>query len=191
MAKSVGFILLDQFAEWESAPLASALSLLGEGRYTNCFLTSDGGTVEAVSGMKVQADGALSQAKDCDALVLVGSLGWKTAQSEKAMPVVREFAETGKLIGAIDAGVSCLASLGLLNDVEHTAGSEQELADWAGASYTGQDRFVQKSVVRDGSLVTAPGTGVLPFAREMLLALGISAQEADSWYAYYETPKEA
>lgn len=186
MSKKIVFVVLDQFAEWEYAYLASALSMIGEGAYVNTVASVSTDPIHSVGGMTVVPDTDLSAVADADALVLVGGMAWKTAASEKAAPVVAEFWKTGKPLGAICDGVSVLATDGILNDRRHTGNSVQELSSWAEDAYTGQKLFEEQPAVTDGNLVTANGTATLEFARDMMLLLGLNKVDVQEWYVFHK-----
>lgn len=191
--KKVVFVTLDQFPEWESAYLASALTLIGNGKYENVFASLTADPVFSIGGMKVEPGAALTACSDADALVLVGGMSWKTEVSEKVAPIVSDYWKTGKPLGAIGYAVTLLASCGLLDDVKHTTGaSAQELKDWAPEKYKGEKLFVQNAgSVCDGRLVTAATTSPIEFARDMLLLCGISRIDAQEWYVFNKTGQQA
>lgn len=186
MSKKIVFVILDQFADWEYAYLASALSLVGEGEYENIVASVSKDPLHSVGGLTVTPDADLSACKDADALVLVGGTGWKTAVSEQVAPVVAEYWKTGKPLGAICDGVSVLATNGILNDRQHTGNSVAELSSWAQDAYTGQKLFEEKPAVTDGNLVTANGTAPLEFARDMMLLLGLNKIDVQEWYVFHK-----
>lgn len=185
MSKTVDFVLLDQFSDWQLGYLPAALSMLGDGQYEVRILAENATKpVSSLGGIDVMPNGGLDAiSKDAAGLVLIGALAWKTQASQQVVPFVVEFAKTGKPLGAISDAVSVLATLGILNDRAHTANSEAELTAWA-REYTGQKLFEEKPAVRDGNLVTANGSAVLEFTREMLVALGISEARAAEWYSF-------
>lgn len=186
MKKKVVFVILDQFADWEYAYLASALSMIDADSFENVTASISTDKVESIGGLKALPDADLSACSEADALVLVGGMSWKTAASEKVAPAVTEFAKSGKPIGAICDGVSLLASCGLLNDVHHTGNSVESLTSWAQDAYTGQDLFEKKQAVSDKNIVTANGTATLDFAREMMLLLGVNKVDVQEWYVFHK-----
>lgn len=185
MTKTVGFVLLDQFSDWQLGYLPAALSMLGNGQYETRILAQDAAKpVTSLGSVHVMPDAGLDTCKNADGLVLIGAMAWKTQTSEQVAPIVGEFAKTGKPLGAISDAISVLATLGILNDKAHTANDKAELAAWAQDAYKGEKLFQEKPAVRDGNLVTANGSAVLEFTREMLVVLGVAEVRAAEWYAF-------
>lgn len=181
--KTVLFVLLDRFADWEAAFLAPALraGVTPErpGAFETLFAAPAGQAVRSIGGMTVQPDNDLSSLPaDCAGLILVGGMGWDTPEAEAVAPLVREARKRGLLVGAICNACAFLAAQGFLNDVRHTGNTVGMLRQWGGANYTGAALFEQRQAVRDGRFVTANGTGYLEFTRACLLALEADTPEA-------------
>lgn len=181
--KKVLFVLLDDFADWEGAFLASALRagvMPGRpGSYEVEYAAPEGRKVRSIGGMTVTPDrdtAALPAA--CAALVLIGGMSWNTPQAETIVPLVREALSRGILVGAICNASAFLAAHGFLNNVKHTGNTLELLREWGGAKYTGGDLYEERQAVRDGNIVTANGTGYLEFTRECLLWLEADAPES-------------
>ena len=156
--KTVLFVLLDQFADWESAFLAPALRggvMPGRpGRHAVRYATPGGVPVRSIGGMT-----------------------WATPETERIVPLVREALSHGILVGAICNAASFLAAHGFLNGVRHTGNGLEMLREWGGANYTGEKLYQERQAVRDGNVVTANGSGYLEFTRECLLALEADTPE--------------
>ena len=85
--KTVYFVLLDDFADWEAAFLAPALRtgvMPGrEGRYEVKYATPGGRTVHSLGGLTVTPDcDTTTLPDDCAALVLVGGMSWRKPEAE-------------------------------------------------------------------------------------------------------------
>ena len=156
--KTVLFVLLDQFADWESAFLAPALRggiMPGRpGSHAVRYATPGGVPVRSIGGMS-----------------------WATPEAERIVPLVREALSHGILVGAICNATSFLAAHGFLNGVRHTGNGLEMLREWGGANYTGEKLYQERQAVRDGNVVTANGSGYLEFTRECLLALEADTPE--------------
>lgn len=181
--KTVLFVLLDRFADWEAAFLAPALRggvMPGhEGHYSVTFAAPAGQPVRSIGGLTVQPDCDLSSLPDdCAGLVLVGGMSWQTPQAAGVAPLVDEALRRGILVGAICNAVSFLAAQGFLNDRRHTGNTLGMLSAWGGEHYTGERFYEERQAVRDGNLVTANGSGYLEFTRECLLALEADTPDA-------------
>lgn len=193
MNKTVLFILLDRFADWEAAFLAPALraGVTPErpGAFETLFAAPDGRAVRSIGGMTVQPDRDLSALPaDCAGLILVGGMSWDAPEAEAVVPLVEEALTRGLLVGAICNACSFLAAHGCLNTVHHTGNTVEMLRQWGGEQYTGSALFEERQAVRDGNIVTANGTGYLEFTRACLLAL--EADDPQAVEASYRFNKE-
>lgn len=180
--KTVLFVLLDDFADWEAAFLASALRggvMPGRpGSHAVRYATPGGVPVHSIGGMTVTPDGGTETLPDdCAGLVLVGGMSWGNPEAEGIAALVREALSRGILVGAICNAASFMAAHGFLNGVQHTGNTLGMLREWGGENYTGADLYRERQAVRDGNIVTANGTGYLEFARECLFALGADTPE--------------
>ncbi len=183
MKRTLLFVLLDDFADWEAAYLAPALRggvLPGhEGSYDTCYAAPGGRPVRSIGGMTVHPDRDLSTLPDaCAGVILVGGMGWQRPEAEEVMTLVREAHARGLLVGAICNACAFLAAHGELNDIRHTGNTVEMLQAWGGNRYTGAARYEERQAVRDGSTVTANGSACLEFTRECLRALEADAPEA-------------
>lgn len=181
--KEIVIVLLDRYADWETAFLAPALRAgVMPGREGFCevkYLTPDGGPVRSIGGLLAVPDYAAGPLPDaCAGLVLAGGMSWDAPEAGTIVPPVEEALRRGLPVGAICNAVSFLAAHGFLNGVRHTGNTVELLRRWGGERYTGAARFEERQAVRDGGLVTANGSACLEFAREYLLALGADTPEA-------------
>lgn len=192
MKKEIVFVLLDEFADWEGAMLAPALTagILpvqgGETPYTVKYLTPDGKSVRSIGGMQVVPDyDASALPVRCAGLILIGGLQWQLAAAGRIMALVEEALKRDILLGAICNAASFLAAGGLLNGVQHTGNTVEMLKKWGAERYTGENLYQERQVVRDGNIVTANGTGYLEFARECLFSLDVgTAEQIEAWYEF-------
>ena len=174
MTKMV-ILLTEGFADWETGLLAG----VARGFYGVEVVqtTVDGWPVTSAGGLKVMPDVSLAAALgDADALVLCGGTAWRKAPPEIGA-VIEGF---GGVIAAICDATRALARAGLLDGVRHTSNNLEIFAGVPG--YGGEARYVDiPSAVRDGRIVTAPGTAPVSFMAEVLGALGL----ADGNLGYY------
>lgn len=97
------------------------------------------------------------------------------------------------MAGICDAS-AFLGTVGALNHVRHTSNDLNDMKQWAGAAYTGEEYYVMQQAVRDKNIISANGTAALEFAREVLLALKAAPEDKiTDWYnfhkrGYYEAP---
>lgn len=75
-----------------------------------------------------------------------------------------------------------MAKCGFLNGVKHTGNGIDQLRLWGGDNYTNPAGYVHRQAVSDGGIVTANGSGVLEFTKELLLLLGNDTPERIEMY---------
>ena len=75
-----------------------------------------------------------------------------------------------------------MARAGFLNNVRHTGNGLDQLRLWGGDSYTNPEGYEHLQAVADGRIVTANGSGVLEFTRELLLLLENDTPERIEMY---------
>ncbi len=180
--KEVLFVLLDQFSDWEAAPLASVLNELSPGRVKTMAPTKE--PIFSKGGFCVLPDYEFaSYSGEFDALILIGSRAWRKEGSKVALPLVQQAVKRGKVLGAICGATVFLGMNGFLNDAAHTSNSLEDLQAASGEHYTGQSRYLVQQAVRDNTLITANGSAFLEFAREVLLSLNAApVEEIEEWY---------
>ncbi|MEU3985554.1 type 1 glutamine amidotransferase domain-containing protein [Streptomyces sp. NPDC026672] len=132
-------------------------------------LTPDGGPLTAYRGMRLQATKPLAEGEpaDYDLLFIPGGLA-PTALREnpEALAFVREFAGSGKPIGAVCHGPQLLAAAGLVEGRSLTSWHEvaPEIVA-AGGTY------VDEPLVEDGPFLTSRKPGDLPVELHRMLEL--------------------
>lgn len=185
--KEVLFVLLHEFAEWETTPLAAAIN------QSEAFCVKTVSTslapVRSIGGFSINPDYEVAQAltKDFAGLLLIGGNSWRTPEARQVTPLVERAMERRALLGAICDASVYLGSLGLLNESSHTSNQPEDLKRFAGNVYTGKILYRYQQAVRCGNIVTANGTASLEFAKEVLLGLGAMAEaDAERWYRFYK-----
>lgn len=185
--KRVLFLLLQDYADWEAAPLAAAVNSTKGWQVRTVSLTRE--PVRSIGGFTLLPDWDLSQAmgQEFAGLVLIGGKSWRTKEAEQVEPLVRRAWEKGAVLAGICDASVYLGTLGMLNDADHTSNQMADLQNYAGDRYTGALRYQNRQAVRDGKLVTANGTAHMEFAREVLLALDVMPPDAvEQWYRFYK-----
>lgn len=188
MSNEILYILLPDFAAHEMVYLMEAISsdeqqLKPDPKYVNRIVAPSAEPVTAIGGFRVMPDYTFADMPDdYAALVLVGGYGWLTPAADEVVSVVRKAVEEGKIVGAICNGASFMARAGFLNNVRHTGNGLDQLRMWGGDSYTNPEGYVHRQAVADGRIVTANGSGVLEFTRELLLLLENDTPERIEMY---------
>lgn len=188
MNNEILYILLPDFASHEMVYLMEAISsdeaqLKPNPKYVNKIVAPTMEPVAAIGGFRVLPDYSFgNMPDDYAALVLIGGYGWLTPVADEVTPIVRKALDTGKIVGAICNGASFMAKAGFLNDVKHTGNGLEQLKLWGADSYTNPAGYVHEQAVSDGGIVTANGSGVLEFTKELLLLLENDTPERIEMY---------
>lgn len=188
MNNEILYILLPDFAAHEMVYLMEAISsdeqqLKINPKYINKIVAPSLEPVTAIGGVKVIPDYSFNSVPDdYAALVLIGGFGWSTPIAEQVAPIVRQAIEKGKIVGAICNGASFMAKCGFLNKVKHTGNGLDQLILWGGDLYTNPDGYVHQQAVSDKGIVTANGSGVLEFTKELLQLLENDTRERIEMY---------
>lgn len=177
MTDEILYILLPDFAAHEMVYLMEAISsdeqqLKPVPKYINKIVAPSPEPVTAIGGFKVIPDYTFeNMPDDYAAIVLIGGFGWLSPDAVEVVPIVRKAIDRRKIVGAICNGASFMAKAGFLNNVRHTGNGMQQLKLWGGDNYTNPGGYVHQQAVSDGGIVTANGSGVLEFTKELLLLL--------------------
>ncbi len=195
MKKTILFVVLDQYADWEAAYLSSALYMLGQGNYDvkTVSLTKD--CVQSIGGFRIMPDYDINSVPaEYEALILIGGMSWRTESARQVKALVDDCRRKQKVLGGICDASAFFGTVGALNTVKHTGNDLNDLKRWAGKEYTGEKNYLMQQAVRDGNIITANGTAALEFAKEVLFALNAATEEKImGWYnfhkfGYYEAP---
>lgn len=189
--KEVIFVLLNEFADWEGAYIATCLNLgVKPGSPVNYIVKTMSVTkdpVMSIGGFKVLPDYDVNDMpKDHSGLILIGGMRWLSPEAVQIVPLVEEAIRENKLVAGICNASVFLGANGFLNNVKHTSNGLDYLKQYAGEKYTGEAGYVNKYAVRDGNIVTANGTAPLDFCREILYALDADTPEIiEESYQFY------
>lgn len=188
MKKTLLFVILQQYADWEAAYISSAISMLGQGEYEIKTVSLSKDCVQSIGGFKVLPDYDITSVpNDYEALILIGGMAWRNENTKQIKMLVKDCAQKGKVLGGICDASAFLGTVGVLNDVYHTSNNLNDLKQWAGSIYTGESKYIAKQAVRDRNTITANGTAPLEFAKEILFALNVSSEEKImDWYNFHK-----
>lgn len=188
MKNEILYILLPDFASHEMVYLMEAISsgerqLRQNPKYVNKIVAPSSEPVTAIGGFKVLPDYTFeTMPDDYAALILIGGYGWLSPSAKIVTPLIMNAVKKGRPVGAICNGASFLAQAGLLNDVKHTGNGIDQLKLWGGNNYTNPNGYVHEQAVSSGGIVTANGSGVLEFTKELLLLLENDTTEQIEMY---------
>lgn len=188
MKKTILFVILQQYADWEAAYITSAITMLGQGQYDIKTVSLSKDYVQSIGGFRVLPDYDVASApEDYEALVLIGGMTWRNENAQQIKTLVEECYQKGKVLGGICDASAFLGTVGVLNDVMHTSNDMNDLKQWAGSIYTGETKYIAKQAVRDRNIITANGTAPMEFAKEVLLALNVASKDKIlDWYNFHK-----
>ncbi|MBD5366451.1 MAG: glutamine amidotransferase [Bacteroides sp.] len=191
MSNEILYVLLPDFASHEMVYLMEAVSsdetqLKSNPKYTNKIVAPTLEPVTAIGGFRVLPDYSIeNMPDDYAALILIGGYGWLTPIADKVAPIVRKALDKGNIVGAICNGASFMAKHGFLNDIRHTGNGVEQLKLWGAENYTNSEGYIHEQAVSDGRIVTANGSGVLEFTKELLQLLENDTPERiDMYYQF-------
>lgn len=188
MKKTILFVILQQYADWEAAYISSAIAMLGQGQYDIKTVSLSKDCVQSIGGFRVSPDYDMeSVPKDYEALVLIGGMTWRNENARQVEALVKDCYQKGRVLGGICDASGFLGTTGVLNEVEHTGNDLNDMKQWAGCAYTGETRYISKQAVSDRNVITANGTAPLEFAKEILLALNAASEDKiTEWYNFHK-----
>ena len=188
MKKTILFVILQQYADWEAAYLSSAISMLSQGEYEIKTVSLSKEPVQSIGGSKVLPDYDVASVPiNYEALILIGGMTWRSENTQQIKELVQDCLQKGKVLGGICDASAFLGTIGALNDVTHTSNDLNDLKQWAGSAYTGEANYIARQAIRDNHVITANGTAPLEFAKEILLALHVAEEEKIlDWYNFHK-----
>lgn len=181
MKEKVLFVILDNYSDREYPLLADALQFGIEGKeslYEVKTLSVRKKIIHSIGGFATVPDYGLEDITfDYAGIVLIGGYSWQTDEAGRLAGLIKDAYKKGKVVAAICKATEYLGTIGLLNHRNHTSNTLQNLKKIAGDNYTGETYYRVAQAVRDGNLVTANGTALLEFTKEVLLALNAYSLE--------------
>lgn len=187
--KTIALYATDTMADWEYSYLVAGIAMAREqepDRYQLKILSDGGGDVTSLGGVHIVPDGDLADldTSELAALILPGGT-WGEGHAN-VLTLAVDVLGQGIPVGAICGATLGLARYSALNSRPHTSNAPEFLA--AATEYTGQQHYRDERTVSDGTLVTAPGTAPLEFAKAVFEALELFPQPViDAWYGLYST----
>ena len=134
--KKIAFLILDEFADWETAFLASALNEKNiTQNYSVSYASTDKDVKVSMGNLKMLPDMTLEEITEdnTDGLILIGGKTWRNQSFETnytIIELVKKFKNNpNKVVGAICDAAYFLATNGLLNDCRHTVNNLAEIKD--------------------------------------------------------------
>lgn len=169
--KTIGFLFIEGFADWEYGLLAASAAEWFGARAIS--LTPDGKPVKGISGFRLTPDrsAGVDENGDLDAVAVIGSDNWAGNAPPDVADLLAAVASRGGVVGGICAGTLALARAGVFEKARHTSNGR----DWINgheAGYAGDSNYQDVPyAVADGKVVSAPGSAPGTFALAFLKAL--------------------
>lgn len=188
MKKTILFVVLQQYADWEAAYISSAITMLGEGQYEIKTVSLSKDYVQSIGGFKIMPDYDITSVpNDYEALILIGGMAWRTESAQQVKVLVEDCRKKDKVLAGICDASAFLGTIGALNEALHTSNDLNDLKQWAGVAYTGEQKYIAKQAVSDKNIITANGTAPMEYAKEILLALNVATEEKIlDWYNFHK-----
>lgn len=170
--KKALFLILDKYADWEGAYLASALNQREDWSVHTVSLDP---IVSSIGGFKTSVDYIIGlEPANFHLLVMIGGDSWSN-DNKKLLHFVKTAFQKDIPIAAICGAVDFLAKNGLLNNHSHTGNLVYLWKDYE--QYKPISSFVEKQAVRDKNLVTANGTAPIEFTSLILEMIDFDTPE--------------
>ena len=135
MKKTILFVILQQYADWEAAYISSAITMLGQGGYDIKTVSLSKEPVQSIGGFTVLPDyDTASVPAEYDALILIGGMTWRSEDTQQIKALVQDCLRKGKVLGGICDASAFLGTAGALNEVAHTSNDLNDLKQWAGSA---------------------------------------------------------
>lgn len=170
--KKAFFFLLDNYADWEGALLASRLNASKE--WTVETVSLEKGICKSMGGFTTMIEHSIETLPHhIDLFVLIGGNSWDI-ESSKLNNLIFTYLNDGVVVAAICRAVDFLAKNGMLNGYKHT-GNSQYL--WRDYNKYKNNNFILKQVVTDRNLITANGTACIEFSENVLKNIDFSTPD--------------
>ncbi|WP_137930808.1 DJ-1/PfpI family protein [Mesorhizobium comanense] len=169
--KTIGFLFIEGFADWEYGLLAASATEWFGARAVS--LTPDGKPVKGISGFRLAPDRStgVDENSDLDAVAVIGSDSWAGDAAPDVAELLGSVASRGGVVGGICAGTLALARSGMFEKARHTSNG-REWINGHEAGYAGDGNYQDVAhAVADGKIVSAPGSAPGTFALAFLETL--------------------
>lgn len=190
--KTVLFVLISEYADWEPALLAAGLRWgygLWESTYSVKTVAVSHGQVTSIGGFTLIPDYTLETMPDEFAgVILVGGTDWHGEEARKVLPLVEKALARNAVLGAICDAAVFLAAHGFLNDIPHTFIGVSAMRDKTDSAYSGELLFKDQQSVCSDNIITAKPTGYVEFARDVMAALQVA--DAEKLHKFYKLCKK-
>lgn len=99
MRKTILFVILPQYADWEAAYITSAITMLGQGQYDIKTVSLSKDYVLSMGGFRVMPDYDMKSAPDnYEALILIGGMTWRDEDAQQVKTLVEDCKKKDQLL---------------------------------------------------------------------------------------------
>ena len=177
--KPVLFVLVEKYADWEGAFLASDIMRYSE--QTGLVVKTVGvqsSSPSSLGGFKTLTDYTLDTVpNDFAGLVLIGGETWRTPEVEGVDDLLEKALKKEIPVGIICDATVFAAKHGRLNTIKHTSNYLVSMREYSGDAYTNKANYQRELAVIDNGIVTAGGDAPTEFCRLMSKALKLAPDE--------------
>lgn len=189
MDRAVHVLVFDGFADWE--PALALAELRRSGGFRVVSVGFGPGPATSMGGLRVQPDVLLEEVRpEAVRLFLVpGGERWERGDypAEALERKLGELVAGGVPVAAICGATVAIARAGLLDARAHTSNDLGRLVA-AAPGYRGSALYRDELAVRDRGVITAPGSGNVEFAREILAELDVlTPKKRELWFHLFKT----
>ncbi|RBL93086.1 DJ-1/PfpI family protein [Chitinophaga flava] len=176
----------NQYSDWEPA-----LAIYGLSNFTDVQVVTfslDGQPITSGGNVSVTPQQSLSQALDADIDLLIipgGATIASNPEHNAILPLIHKQLDNGRLLAAICDATAFIGNHGFLDEVPHTSNDASVLKILA-PDYKGQAHYKNQPAVTGGNLITASGPAMVPFTREIYMALDLLGnQQLAFWFGFF------
>jgi len=187
--KKIVVYVTDTLADWELGYVLPGLAM-ANGTQPRFDVVIAGTSMEPVTtkgGLTVVPAQSLAEIDphDIDMLIIPGADTWAEGHDE-VLALASDLVTAGRPVAAICGATLGLARAGLLDDRPHTSNAPDYLA--MAPSYHGAEHYRDAKVVAGDTIITAPATAPIDFARAIFERLdAFPAPVLEAWYGLYTT----
>jgi putative intracellular protease/amidase len=187
--KQIVVYVTDTLADWELGYVLPGLAMANEAqkRFDVTIAATSTDPVTTKGGLTVVPSRRLSDIDpdDIDLLIIPGADTWAEGHDE-VLALASTLVDRGTTVAAICGATLGLARKGLLDDRPHTSNAPDYLT--MTPDYHGAAHYREGKVVAEGTVITAPATAPIDFARAIFERLeAFPAPVLDAWYGLYTT----
>jgi putative intracellular protease/amidase len=179
----------DTLADWELGYVLPGLAMANDmqQRFDVVIAGTSTDPVTTKGGLTVVPSRRLADIDpgDIDLLIIPGADTWAAGHDE-VLALATDLVAAGTPVAAICGATLGLARTGLLDDRPHTSNALDFLT--SSPAYHGAEHYREAKVVVADTVITAPATATIDFARAIFERLEVfPAAVIDAWYGLYTT----